>query len=277
MLWHAARQCWYWIDLLDPQICSYDPSTGKTDQRLLALKPPIGSIAATTDANCVMIAHTGGLSVLHLDTLKMESLCNPESTRDDVIANDIKVDRWGRLWFGTSHAKEQQPRGALWCVTPDGKATLGDVGFPVSNGPAFSPDGRIMYFNDSANRQTLAYDLAPDDPHPRNRRTFARYAEEEGMPDGITVDTEGNIWSAQWLGAQVIKLSPDGVKITHIPVAAANVTSVAFGGLHMSEMQITSATDGLSPELLSRYPKTGSVFTASPGVIGLPEPLFNLR
>lgn len=277
ILWHIARQRWYWVDLLDPSLCCFDPATGETTERPLDLKPPMGSIAPTTDPDRVMVAHTNGLSVLHLNSLKLEPFCHPEAQRDAVIANDIKVDRWGRLWFGTSHAREQEPRGALWCVTPDCKAALGDVGFPVSNGPAFSPDGRTMYFNDSANRQTLAYDLTQVDPHPRNRRVFAQYTEEEGMPDGLTVDTEGSIWSAQWLGARIVRIPPDGTTKTHIPVAAANVTSVAFGGNQMSEMLITSATDGVSLELLSRYPATGSVFTLSPGVSGLPEPLFNLR
>ena len=143
----------------------------------------------------------------------MTPYCDPEGGRDAMIYNDLKTDRWGRLWVGTSHAKEQEARGALWCVKDKETWALGDVGFPVSNGPAFSPDGRKLYFNDSANYRTFVYDISPDDLRPRNRTLFASYTEEEGMPDGLTVDAEGCIWTAQWAGARVIRLSPKGEKL----------------------------------------------------------------
>jgi xylono-1,5-lactonase len=151
---------------------------------------------------------------------------------------------------------------------------LGDVGFPVSNGPAFSGDGGTMYFNDSTNYRTFSYELSPDDPRPRNRTLFASYTVEEGMPDGLTVDAEGCIWTAQWAGARVIRLSPKGEKLATLHVPSGHVTSLAFGGEALDELFITTATDGLSAETLTRYPLSGSLFRFKPGVPGLPEPLF---
>jgi L-arabinonolactonase len=109
-----------------------------------------------------------------------------------------------------------------------------------------------------------------------NRRVMAQYREVDGLPDGLTVDARGHVWSAQWLGGRIIELAPDGTQVRHIPVPAANVTSLAFGGPDYRTLMITSATDGLSAEMLERYPQTGSVFEAEPGVTGLPEPLFKL-
>lgn len=274
MLWHETHKRLYWTDLLDPGLHSFDLATGTATHVSIPLAAPIGSAAITNNANSLIISHRQGLSLIDLDTFALTPYCNPEAGRDATIYNDLKTDRWGRLWVATSHEKERDPRGALWCVKDRGTWALGDVGFPVSNGPAFSPDGRRMYFNDSANYRTFVYDLSPDDLRPRNRALFATYTEEEGMPDGLTVDAEGCIWTAQWAGARVIRLSPEGEKLLSLHVPSGHVTSLAFGGPELEELFITTATDGLSPETFARYPLSGSLFRFKPGVQGIAEPLF---
>lgn len=268
--WHAARQCLYWLDLYEPKLCRHAAGMTAPEVRTLPLTAPIGSMAATTDPDIAVISHSGGLSWLNLNTLTLTPFCHPEAGRDGVISNDIKCDRWGRLWVATSHAREKDPRGALWCVTSDGTATLGDVGFPIGNGPAFSPGGHTLYLNDSTNRQTLAYDISPDDPHPRNRRVLTTYAESEGLPDGLTVDADGNIWTAQWGGGGVIKLAPDGTRAGFVEVAAPHVTSVC---LHDGCLDISTARDGLSVAQLAAFPLSGSVFRAKVTAKPVPEPL----
>jgi sugar lactone lactonase YvrE len=274
IMWHDARQMLYWTDLPDPGLYGYDLRTGKVMTKRLDLPPPIGSAVVTTDPDKLILNHRGGLSLIDLDDLSMTPYCDPESGRDAVIYNDLKTDRWGRLWVGTSHEKELENRGALWCVRDRKTWTLGDVGFPVSNGPAFSPDGMKMYFNDSANYRTFAYDVSPDDLKPRNRSLFASYTVEEGMPDGLTVDADGCIWTAQWAGARVIRLSPVGEKLLTLHVPTGHVTSVAFGGPGLAELFITTAHDGLTPEQKARYPLSGSLFSYTPGVGGIAEPVF---
>jgi xylono-1,5-lactonase len=274
MLWHEARQMLYWTDLPDPGLYGLDLSTGKTLARRLDLPSPIGSAAITTDPGKLILSHLGGLSLIDLDTFAISPYCDPEGGRDAMIYNDLKTDRWGRLWVGTSHIREQETRGALWCVKDRKTWALGDVGFPVSNGPAFSRDGRRMYFNDSANYRTFVYDISPDDLRPRNRTLFASYTEEEGMPDGLTVDAEGCIWTAQWAGARVIRLSPTGEKLFTLNVPSGHVTSVAFGGPDLDELFITTAHDGLTPEQKAKYPVSGSLFRYKPDVAGIAEPAF---
>lgn len=276
VLWHEARRCLYWVDLYEPALFRALPGAATHDRRPLPLPAPIGSIAATTDPGAVVISHRGGLSLLDLDTLSLTPFADPEGGRDAIIFNDLKCDRYGRLWVATSHAAERDPRGALWCVASARHMALGDAGFPIGNGPAFSPDGRLLYLNDSANRQTLAYDIGPDDLLPRNRRVLATYSEEEGMPDGLTVDVAGNIWTAQWGGGCVLKLDAAGNRLERIDLPAVNVTSLCFAGPDHSDMFITTARDGLSPEMLARYPLSGSLFRCSAGTTGLPEPLFRL-
>ncbi len=276
IIWHVATRQLYWVDLLDPALFVHDPHSQKTVRHPLPLPAPIGSIAATTDPKRLILAHRGGLSLLHIETMALEFYCDPEQGRDEIIYNDIKADRWGRLWVGTSHAREQEARGALWCVKNRKTWALGDAGFAVSNGPAVSRDGRTLYFNDSAGRKTFAYDIAEDSLLPRNRRILRNYTEDEGMPDGIVVDASDTIWSAQWNGAALLAMSPDGRPMQRIEVAAFNVTTLCFAGEDLCDVYITTATDGVSAEQMQRYPLTGSLFKFRSHNPGLPEPLFQL-
>lgn len=272
-LWHVGRQVWFWVDLYEPMLCSFDPASEQTTRRALDLPAPIGSLVATTDPRILLLSHTHGLSMLRIDDLALEPFTNPEQSREDVISNDLKVDRWGRLWLATSHVKEQLPRGALWCLENSGRCTLADVGFAIGNGPAFSPDGKVLYFSDSFNRQILAYDISPDDCQVRGRRVFARFTVDEGMPDGLTIDASGHVWSAQWAGASVFKLSPAGEKLQRIAVPSGHVTSVAF---NRNKLLITTARDGLGAETLQHYPLSGGVFELETDEMGMPETLFQL-
>jgi D-xylonolactonase len=276
-IWHAASQRLLWIDLYDPKLFIHDPAKGETLVRDISLKAPLGAIAATTNPKLLMVSHAGGLSTLNIKTGASKIFARPEMDRDAVIYNDCKVDHFGRLWVGSSHVKESDPRGALWCVLPNGKCFLGDVGFAVSNGPAFSLDGKTMYFNDSVGKKTFAYDIAPDDPMPRNRRVLISYTHEEGMPDGLTVDAEGNIWVAHWGGARITQFSKGGFRLRHVQVPAPHVTTVGFGGENLATLYVTTARDGMSPDALQLWPQSGDLFAIRPGIQGVAEPLFPLK
>ena len=272
--WQKEKNRLLWVDLLNSSFHMHDFSSGKTSSHTLPLAAPIGSFVLTNHPNVVVLSHRQGLSFLDLATMVMTPFCDPEHGRDAIIYNDMKMDRFGRLWVGVSHVKEKEPRGALWCVTTKGEATLADTGFAIANGPAFSPDGMTMYFNDSLARQTLAYDLDPAKPGAWNRRVFATYTEEEGLPDGIVTDSEGCLWSAQWLGARIIRLSPNGERRATFPVPAGNVTTMCFGGKEEQTLYITTARDGLDNNALARLPKTGSVFKLQTSATGSNEPRF---
>ena len=275
-IWHAARRRLMWIDLYDPKLFVHDPATNATDVKPVALKGPLGAIAATTDPSLLIITHLGGISTLNIDTGATRLFANPEQNRDALIYNDCKVDRFGRLWVGSSHYKEAEARGALWCVLSNGDCFLGDVGFAVSNGPAFSLDGKTMYFNDSAGYQTFAYDISAEDPHPRNRRLFLSFTVEEGMPDGLVVDADDCLWIAHWGGACITRVSPAGERRLTVEVPALFTTTVGFGGSDYRTLYVTSAKAGLSKEDLARYPQSGDLFAFEPGVQGLAEPLFKV-
>lgn len=275
--WHVASNRFLWIDLYEPALFSCGPTGEDFARHALPLEVPLAAIVATDDPDIVIIGHRRGLSRLSLSTLHITAFLDPEAGRDGVALNDMKVDRAGRLWAGSSDMAERMPRGGLWCCEPDGSITLGDAGFIVSNGPAFSPDGLTMYFADSMTRNVLAYDLHQTHPYIQSRRVAFAIDEPAGYPDGITVDREGHIWVAHWAGARVSCWTPDGQCLTRLALPADNITSIAFGGPDLSTMLVTSAREGVSPERLQDRPQSGATFLIRATTAGLPEPRFAMR
>lgn len=271
VLWHEASSSLMWLDLFERRLFTWRPASGTVHSVVVPLKAPLGAAIETDDPATVLVTHPYGIARVALDDGRVSPYADPESGRDAISYNDGKVDRFGRLWVGTSHLPEKDPRGALWCLEPDGRATLGDAGFVVSNGPGFSPDGSRLYFNDTFGRSTLVYDIAPGDPLPRNRRVLVAYDETEGYPDGLTVDVEGCLWVAHWAGARVTRIAPSGERVATIAFPCRNATSVCFGGEKHDTLFVTTAREGDEGS-----PAAGNVFAVKPGVCGLPEVAFRI-
>jgi sugar lactone lactonase YvrE len=214
-----------------------------------------------------------GIAHVDLDAEQFKLMFDPEEDRETNRFNDAKVDRAGRLYAGTMDDEEKAASGAFYRIDKNLACTRVDDGFRVTNGPAFSPDGRSMYANDSALQVTYRYDLAPDGT-PLNRVELARYGEGEGFPDGLTVDAEGCLWIAFWDGWCLRRLSPAGERLSELRLPVQRPTSCTFGGPSLDRLFITSARIGLSDEELASQPSAGGLFMASPGVSGIAEQPF---
>jgi len=116
-----------------------------------------------------------------------------------------------------------------------------DDGFHLANGLAFSPDDRTLYFTDSAARRIYAYDYNSQTGEVRNRRVLVQLSPDEGLPDGLTVDEEGFLWSAHWYGSCVVRYDPDGKAERRIATPAKQTSCVTFGGQDLADLYITSA------------------------------------
>ncbi len=148
-----------------------------------------------------------------------------------------------------------------------------DGGYKVTNGPAFSPSGDIMYHNDSARQVTYAFDM-DSSGKPGERRVFMQFGPGDGYPDGMTVDAEGCLWIAFWDGWAVRRYSPTGEWLQTIRMPVARPTSCAFGGRDLDRLYITSAIIGLDESALQMQPNAGGLFMLTPGVRGLADAPF---
>ena len=157
--------------------------------------------------------------------------------------NDCIADPAGRLYSGTCFydPNGEYEMGKLIRIDTDGKAAIVDEGFHMANGLGFSPDRSILYFTDSGSRRIYAYDYEIKTGEIANRRIVVQVPDTEGLPDGMTVDGEGFIWSAQWYGSCVVRYDPDGSIERRISVPAKQTSAIAFGGPDLTDMFITSA------------------------------------
>jgi sugar lactone lactonase YvrE len=185
--------------------------------------------------------------------------------------NDGTVDPSGRLWFGTMDDGESGRTGAFYRfergeVRPAGLGTIA-----ITNGPALSPDGGILYYVDTLAGIIRAADVAPDGslgpPRP-----FVRIDPAHGHPDGPTVDSEGCLWIALFGGWEAWRFSPAGERITRIRFPVANITKLAFGGADLRTAYATTARLHLKPEALEAQPQAGDLFEFRVDVPGMACP-----
>lgn len=180
--------------------------------------------------------------------------------------NDGTVSPEGELWFGSMHDTEAERSGALYRLDGEGRCVRLDNGYIITNGPAFSPDGRVFYHTDTSDRTVYAFDRP--DPHTLvNKRVFVRIEEEAGYPDGTTVDQEGCVWIALWGGWGVRRYSPEGKLLATVRLPCANVTKIAFGGSDLRTAYVTTAWAGMTQEQRAAQPLAGDLFS-----FGAPAP-----
>jgi sugar lactone lactonase YvrE len=189
-----------------------------------------------------------------------------EAEGKECVMNDCIADSEGRVYAGSCHydPNGNSPPSFLFRINVDGSVSVADEGIQFSNGLAFSPDCRTLYFADTLARCIYAYDWRREDGALGNRRVFVRVPREQGLPDGLTVDAQGFVWCAHWFGGCLTRYDPDGKLERRIVTPASQTSSLAFGGPDLNEIFITSA--GVS-DVLSLAPPgydPGKVFTGGP-------------
>lgn len=271
-IWHPDDGALYWIDIDERKIFRFYPSTERLESfdvetrvTALAMRASGGFITATDQ----------GLAYWDAQTRELSFISDPEADKPSVRFNDGAVDRQGRFWAGSMNEVDfATPDGSLYRLDPDGSIHTMEVETTVSNGIGWSPDNATMYFTDSMRQVILAYDYDSATGAISNRRPFAQVSEEGVLPDGLTVDSEGFVWSAQWGGGNVTRYDPNGAVDRVIRLPAQQITCPAFGGENLDELYITSAWTGLSQEEREKQPLAGALFRIKVGVKGLAEPKF---
>jgi sugar lactone lactonase YvrE len=265
-VWVAAESALYWLDIKGRKIFRIDEAgqlrEWATPFRVGSLAPRAsgGFIAGTED----------GIATIDLAENRFEIVATPEEHLPDNRFNDGKVDRQGRFWAGSMDDLEREASGTLYRVDAGLECAVADQNYKVTNGPAFSPDGRLMYHNDSARQVTYLFDI-DDDGNATGRRAFLQFQEGDGYPDGMTVDDERCLWIAFWDGWCVRRFSAAGEWLQTIELPVARPTSCAFGGAELDRIYITSASIGLDEATLAMQPNAGGLFMVSPGARGLAD------
>jgi sugar lactone lactonase YvrE len=267
-IWVAREAALYWVDIPERRVFRWSQAEGV---RIFEHQAHICSLAPRVTGGFIGGGYDGFIEFA--PRLEPRLIANPEPHLRGNRFNDGKVDREGRFWAGTMDRAEREASGSLYRLDPDLAWTRVDSGYKVTNGPAFSLDGRTMYHTDSARQVVYAFGLA-EDGAASNRRAFLRFGEGDGYPDGMTVDAEDCLWIAFWDGWCVRRFSPAGERLAELRVPTQRPTSCAFGGPGLDQLFITTASRDLDADERAAQPSAGGLFMTVPGVKGVAEPLF---
>ena len=271
-LWCERERKLWWLDIERPRLQAFEPSRGTYDVVAFDHTTYLGSLALGDDGS-QLLALDLELHRRQLPSGALSSFARVEHGLDNRL-NDGRVDARGRFWVGTMDNQLQRPNGALYRVDPDRSVHRMLDGVIVSNGIAFSPDGRTMLFTDTRRHCTWRFDFDLDDGTLSNRRVFADYGASGERPDGACVDADGCFWTAFFAGQRVVRYRPDGTIDLVMPMPVTNPTCVCFGGNDLRTLYVTSAAKFLSPQQRAAEPLAGSLFAIDGLGQGLPEHRF---
>jgi sugar lactone lactonase YvrE len=267
--WSPGEGALYWIDVRRPALHRFD--TGTKETRVWEMPETIGSMALSRSGRRLLLALKSSLSFFDPDSGEFELVAAPLAP--ELRFNDGRCDRQGRFWVGSMNDRTRAAVGALYRVDGTQGCVRIEDGVRVPNSLCWSPDGTTMYFGDSDLHTVFAYPYDPDSGSIGARRPFATTS-APAVPDGATVDTEGFLWLTEYGGWRIVRYAPDGRLDREIELPFQNPTSCAFGGAQLDTLFVTTASQRLSAEELTRQPLAGALIAMDVGVRGLPEPAY---
>ena len=257
-VWDHRTSTLYWVDIERGHLQAYNYQTN-TNQ-IYPMDEFVGAVVPTTDGRLI-VGLKSRVVLFDTNSLSTQLVCEPEPGYHNNRFNDGKCDPVGRFWIGSTQVDHKDPTGVLYAVENDGtfSAKLNDL--MISNGMAWSPDNRIMYFIDSPTLAVQSYHYDPSSGNIQPGRQVVSFQEGKGVPDGMSIDDQGNLWIAFYGAGKVGCYDPtSGKEVASIHVPAKNTTSCCFGGPGMDELFITTAKRD--------DPEGGGLYRCKPGVSG---------
>jgi sugar lactone lactonase YvrE len=274
--WQPESGGWlWWCDIPGKCLHAVQPATMAHAWWQFDVEPC--SCAPYPDGD-VLLAMRDGLHRFHPPTQRLQLLAQAPYETTKERFNDGKADPSGRFWVGTIYEPRDPPLAALYRYAGHRLNRMAD-GITVSNGLAFSPDGRTMYWSDTKAHTIYAFDYEPTLGSISRRRIFKQFELRQpgqpldtygGRPDGAAVDAEGCYWVAMFEGGRLLRLAPDGTTVGEIRLPVQCPTMPCFGGSDLRTLYVTTAREKRPAEELARQPWAGSVLQIRVDVPGLP-------
>jgi len=271
-VWDPHLNCLWWIDCVGRALLRYDLTSGQTTVvpvgsaiHAIGVRSTGGLVAAMTFGFCTLNPETGAHSVISV----------PEADRPDFHFNDGKCGPDNRFWVGSMHKSYNASDGQVFKLGPDDVCATMMTGFTVPNGLGWSPDLDFFYIADSPSGAIFKFDYERHGGSLRRRQIAVAPGEAPGWPDGMSVDTDGCLWSVRWDGGCVVRFTPDGAVDRVVDLPVTRPTSCAFGGPNLDILFITSGTAGMEDAALADEPQAGGLFAIRPGVQGVPVGTFD--
>ena len=264
-LWHPLEKCIYWTDIARGKLFRYNPATAHHEECYSGA--PVGGFTVQADGALLLFMERGAIAKWRDGQISyvVEDIPSENESR----FNDVIADPFGRVFCGTVALEVGTLPGRLYRLDTDGSLHQVLENIMVSNGMGFTLDRRNMYYTDSAQRTIYILDYNEKTGALTNQRVWLQVSPGAGVPDGMTVDAQGYIWSARWDGAALYRYTPDGTEERRIDFPAKKVSSVTFGGDDLSDIYVTTAlTENTKAE---EGRGAGALFRLRLGIRGVPE------
>lgn len=269
-LWSSAEEAVWFVDIKKDRIHRFEPSSRRKRSYETPSSP---SFLVPDKAGKFVVGAHSGLHRFDPTSGDFSLLFEVEPHKSNNRLNDGTLDREGRLWFGSMDNGEREKSGSLFRLDRTGPVAV-DRGIAITNGPTFSPDGRILYHTETAERTIYAFDVAGDGSLSR-KRVFVTIEEGVGFPDGSVTDAEGCVWTCLFFGSAARRYSPSGKLISTVRFPCSNVTKMVFAGPDLRTAYATTARHLLNAEHLAVQPFAGGLFRFDVDVPGLPQGVWN--
>lgn len=241
-IWDEINQRIYWVDIEAKKLHAWSYLENKKlcwdfDNRLCA-------ISLTNKKNILLCAFDKFFSYFDVENNVIKKLKNQVILPDQVRFNDGKTDGYGRFWCGTmSESSPCKPAGSIYIINRDLEINEVMTGIHISNSISASLDNKYLYYADTYKKLIFKAGIHENKANLKEPTIFVDNTNLKGFPDGSAVDSNGFLWNAEWNGGQIVQYDNTGKIVNKIIVPMNKPTCVAFGGLNMNKLFITSARD----------------------------------
>jgi xylono-1,5-lactonase len=212
-VWHPLENVLYWVDILGPKLHRLD--IHHHHHQSWTMPTSITCIAPNQHGGLI-VAFKHGIAILNPISNQVHYL---DSLSDEIAAlsmfNDGHCDRQGRFWVGTKNINETsllnaKPQGEIFRFGPDQALIKQVENFYITNGLVFNLDSKYFFVADSPRRVIYRYEFDSESGQIHHPIVFAKIATDAGFPDGMTLDSEGYLWSCHFGGWRITRYSPEG-------------------------------------------------------------------
>ena len=272
-LWVKEHNSIYFTDIKKKKIFVLNTKNNK--KKIIKVDKEIGFLAHINKNNFIL-GLKRELRIVNLNNNKKIKSIKIENEIKSNRINDGKTDSNGKLWFGTMDNLERNiNKGSLYCLDNNFFLKKVDTNYYITNGPAFLSEKKF-YHSDS--RLKKIYKISVDkNLNILKKNIFKRFNKKTGSPDGMTVDTNKNLWVCHFGGARISVFDTKGKKFHVINFPAKNITNCTFGGKNNTEIFVTSAIKSMNKKDIKKYKDSGALFKIKTNVRGILQKKYNIK
>jgi sugar lactone lactonase YvrE len=261
-IWSADTNSVTWTDITQNTFHTADIDTGKTMS--FGVPSMVGAIAHSKDGGYIAATQKG------FARIGVDGKYSPLHSflPDDMRMNDGKVDPSGRFWAGSMALSFEKGRGSLYVLEKDNsyRSILDDI--TLSNGMGWSPDAQYFYYIDSVPGVLKRFDYDLHTGQISNPKDLITFDSSSGIPDGMSMSSDGKIVIALWDGRRIEIYEPSGEKVSEITLGVSRPTSCTFAGPNRDILIVSTASQGIDR---ADEPLAGKILAVTgTGLSGLP-------